>query len=110
MRSGTSEKCNANCHTAKAGKESQHPDHSTHVKKLNRVIGQLQGVQRMIEERAYCPNILIQTRAAAAALKAVELKILQTHLGNCVKGALRSTSESVSSKSLQEVVDLLRRY
>ena len=87
-----------------------HPDHSTHLKKLNRVIGQLQGVQRMIENRRYCPDILTQTRAAAAALKAVELKILQSHMESCVQTALKSRNAAGANEMLQEVVDLLQRF
>jgi CsoR family transcriptional regulator, copper-sensing transcriptional repressor len=85
---------------------SKHPDHSALVKKLNRVIGQVQGVQRMIEDNRYCPDILMQSRAAASALKAVELAILETHLRHCVKEAMSASNPSQADEKIRELLEL----
>ena len=89
---------------------STHPDHSVHVKKLNRVIGQLEGVKRMIEARRYCPDILTQTRAASSALKAVELAILEGHLSHCVTDALSSNNVTKSASKIEELLSIVKRF
>ena len=88
----------------------QHPDHAEHLKKLNRVIGQLEGIKRMIENRRYCPDILIQTRAAMAALRGVELNIFEKHLGHCVSDAMISEDPAASSTKISELVKLVKRF
>ena len=88
----------------------QHPDHATHIKKLNRVIGQLEGIKRMIEDRRYCPDILNQTRAAASALKSIEVTILETHLQHCVAEAMNSPSLSRASSKIDELVQIVKRF
>lgn len=90
--------------------QAVHPSHVAHLKRMNRVIGQLQGIKRMIEERRYCPDILTQTRAATAALHGIEMAILETHLGHCVKDAFESKSLNESSKKIAELVELVKRF
>jgi DNA-binding FrmR family transcriptional regulator len=65
------------------------PDHSAQLTRLKRIKGQIEGVQRMIENRRYCPEILVQTSAVRAALRSLEVAILRDHVGHCVKHALR---------------------
>ena len=48
--------------------------------RLRKIEGQVRGLQKMIEERRYCMDIVSQLRAAAGALKQVELDILESHL------------------------------
>lgn len=88
----------------------KHPDHSIHIIKLNRLIGQLEGVRRMIEERRYCPDILIQSRAAASALKNVELAIFETHLRHCVSEALNSPDGRKAAMKVEELVKVVGRF
>jgi DNA-binding FrmR family transcriptional regulator len=89
---------------------SGHPDHSDQIKKLNRVVGQIQGVQRMIEERRYCPDILVQTRAAASAIRSIEQTILEKHLKNCVTEALSESNPSKANAKIEELLDLFGRF
>lgn len=91
-------------------KESgQHPDHSGHLKRLNRVRGQLDGIQNMIEERRYCPDIVFQIRAAAKALQAMENEIMKTHVHGCVKTAIKSKDEKEISKKIDEIMNLVSK-
>jgi DNA-binding FrmR family transcriptional regulator len=83
--------------------DSPHPDHSKLITRLSRIEGQIGGVKRMIEERRYCLDILAQTRAAQAALKAVEAEVLNTHLAHCVKDALQSRDEAQIEQKLAEI-------
>lgn len=90
-------------------KEVVHPNHSAQLSRLNRVVGQLNGVKRMIEERRYCPEILTQMRAAAAALKSAELLILGTHLRHCVAEAVQARDSKEAEKKVEELVTLLEQ-
>jgi DNA-binding FrmR family transcriptional regulator len=57
------------------------------LKRLRRVEGQVRGLQRMVEEDAYCIDVLTQVSAATKALQAVALSLLEDHLGHCVADA-----------------------
>lgn len=89
---------------------SEHPDHCHNVKMLNRVIGQLEGVRRMIDEHSYCADILIQTRAAAAALKKIELTILKTHMNHCVADAFQEKTPAKANEKITELVKIMERF
>ncbi len=83
-----------------------HPDHSNEVVRLKRIKGQVDGIERMITERRYCPEILIQIRAATAALKTVERSILGKHLRACVKEAMSSHNEKEIDSKIDELMEL----
>ena len=59
------------------------------LKRLRRAEGQVRGLQRMIEEDAYCIDILTQVSAATKALETVALQLLDDHLSHCVPEAAR---------------------
>lgn len=87
--------------------ESSHPDHSIHVKRLNRVRGQIDGIERMIFEKRYCPEIITQLKAACAALTAVEAEIFKTHLRGCVKQAFTNPDEVGAERKINEIVNMV---
>ncbi len=87
--------------------QAVHPDHSAQLNRLNRVMGQLQGVKRMIEERRYCPEILTQVRAANAALRGVGTLMLGTHLRHCVAQALPAQDSDLAEVKIEELVSLV---
>ena len=93
---------------AKAG--HNHATHADQIKRLNRSIGQIQGIQRMITEERYCNDILIQMRAAVAALRAVELQVLKTHMRHCVLNAVKAKDIESSNKKVEEIIGLMERY
>ncbi|WP_295900463.1 metal-sensitive transcriptional regulator [uncultured Bdellovibrio sp.] len=86
-----------------------HPDHSAHIKRLNRVRGQLDGIEKMITERRYCPDIIFQIRAAEKALKAVESEIMKTHIHGCVKTAVKSKDSKEISTKIDEIMYLVNK-
>ncbi len=95
--------------TAKQTKAAKpHPDHVKNIGKLNRAIGQLNGVKSMIEERRYCVDIVTQLHAARAAIQGVEKAILETHIGHCVRAAAEKPKEA--DIKLAELNTLLKRY
>lgn len=87
--------------------ESGHPDHTVHLKRLNRVRGQIDGIERMILEKRYCPEIITQLKAACAALTAVEAEVFKTHLRGCVKQAFSSPDELGTERKINEIVKMV---
>ncbi len=90
-----------------AGGGAHHPDHSGHLVRLNRVKGQIEGIERMIVGRRYCPDIIAQLKAASSALKAIEAEVFKTHLRGCVKQALSAGDSFQSEEKIQEIVKLI---
>ena len=84
-----------------------HPDHATEITRLKRIKGQVEGVEKMILDRRYCPDIITQIRAAKAALGALEGSILKTHLRHCVKDALKTKDMFRAEEKIQEIIELL---
>ena len=68
--------------------------------RLNRIVGKLNGIGKMLDENRYCGDILMQTAAAESALQSFAYLILQEHMETCVveeigKGNLKVIEETV---------------
>ena len=87
---------------------SEHPCHHQELSRLNRISGQLEGIKKMIEDRRYCPEILVQIKAVRSALRSVENRILQTHIQSCVAQSFESSEER--NRKLAELSGLLARF
>lgn len=90
-------------------KAKQTPDHSADVKRLHRIIGQLEGIKKMIEDQRYCHDILVQTKAVSAALKALEASILGRHMNHCVASAFESKNKADSQKKIDELMEFFTK-
>lgn len=88
----------------------QHPSHKGQVSRINRAIGQLEAVKRMIDEEKYCVDIMSQLRAARNAIKTIELGVLETHMGACVTDVSCSKDEKLKTKRIGEIMGLLKKY
>ena len=66
--------------------------------RLRRIEGQVRGLQRMIDEDAYCIDVLTQVSAATRALEGVALLLLQEHLGHCVRDAINAGGPDADAK------------
>jgi CsoR family transcriptional regulator, copper-sensing transcriptional repressor len=66
--------------------------------RLRRVEGQVRGVQRMVEDDAYCIDVLTQISAVTKALQAVALELLDEHLAHCVADALTQGGDAAQDK------------
>jgi DNA-binding FrmR family transcriptional regulator len=62
-------------------------DKEAHLKRLRRIEGQVRGLQRMVEDEAYCIDILTQVSASTKALQSFALQLLEEHLRHCVAHA-----------------------
>ena len=85
------------------------PSHVDNLVALRRIEGQVRGVQRMIEERKYCIDILNQIYAVKGALGRVEEKILEKHFRNCVTEAVTGSSEKEKQQKMEEIFKLIHQ-
>lgn len=83
-------------------------DRAAYLTRLRRVEGQVRGIQRMVEEDAYCIDVLTQVAAATRALQGVALGLLEEHLRHCVVDAGRAGGEEFDAK-LAEASAAIRR-
>ncbi len=97
---------------------AQHPPHAMGIqeaakrdllRRLARVRGQVEGVQRMVEDERYCPDILQQCAAVHSALRGAEKVLLANHLEGCATHAMEQGGEA-AAQVREEIVDLLHRY
>ncbi|MES2985718.1 MAG: metal-sensitive transcriptional regulator [Patescibacteria group bacterium] len=68
--------------------------------RLKKIIGQIKGVEKMIEEDQYCINIITQTSAIKSAISSIEDMMLESHLDHCVtrdstKNRLKEIKEEI---------------
>jgi len=75
-------------------------------KRLNRAIGQLNGIKTMVEEDRYCVDVLIQLAAVEKAVQAISRIVLQDHLETCVVERIQQGDVEV----VDEVMDLIKRF
>ena len=85
-------------------------NHTTQLQRLRRIEGQIRGVIKMIENKRYCMDILQQTRAISAALKAVENNIMEDHMQSCVTTALKSNKKKEQANKIKEVIEVISKF
>jgi CsoR family transcriptional regulator, copper-sensing transcriptional repressor len=78
--------------------------------RLRRIEGQVQGLQRMLDNDAYCVDILLQISAVQGALEQVQKLLLGRHIESCVTDALRSGSRTDRQQKIDELLDVFARF
>ena len=78
------------------------------MNRLKRIEGQVRGLQRMLEEDAYCPDILTQASAANAALNSFCRELLAAHLRTCVTEDIRAGREDAIDELMGTLQKLMR--
>ncbi len=76
------------------------------LKRLKIVQGHLGGVIRMMEQDAYCIDVIRQIQAVEAALNKVSAAILENHLNSCVTTAIRGEDPAERERVLKEITDV----
>jgi len=84
-----------------------YPNHEEQLSRLSKIEGQLRGIRRMIEERRYCIDIVSQTKAVTAALKQVQMGVLEKHIHHCVAEAVTSGNPEQLNEKVNEMVKVL---
>lgn len=75
-------------------------------KRINRAIGQLNGVKAMLDENRYCGDVLTQLAAAESAIRRVSEILLSEHMQTCVVEEIRKGNDDV----VDEAMALMRRF
>ncbi|RAV31340.1 metal-sensitive transcriptional regulator [Corynebacterium heidelbergense] len=83
-------------------------DKARYSARLRRIEGQVRGLERMVEQEAYCIDILTQLAALQSALKGVGLALLEDHMNHCVVHAARAGDEQARQK-VEEVTAAVGR-
>lgn len=76
------------------------------INRLNRINGQINGINRMIENDAYCNDVLIQLSAVKNSIKSLSTHILENHLYTCITRDL----ENGDLDSIDELISLFKRF
>ncbi len=79
------------------------------VKRLARIEGQVGGLQRMVEDEAYCIDVLTQVAAVTKALEGVSLKLLADHTNHCVRDAVAAGGSEADDK-VDELLAAVERF
>ena len=78
--------------------------------RLRRIEGQVQGIQRMVEEDKSCVDVLLQLAAVQGAVEQVQKLLLGQHLEACVAEAVRTPSTRDRQRKMDELLDVFSRF
>lgn len=88
----------------------EYPSHKKTLDALKRIEGQVRGIQRMVEGKRYCVDILTQLSAVSSAVGSVQDNILNRHLDTCVTKAFAGESKLEKKNKIDEVIKLLKTF
>ena len=78
--------------------------------RLRRIEGQVGGLRRMLEDDAYCVDVLLQISAAQGALGKVGHILLESHIRHCVREAFASGDAGARDQKIDELMEVFSRY
>lgn len=94
------------CHQKKTERSSE--QQKKLLNRLRRIEGQVRGLQAMIENDAYCNDILIQSSAVNAAMNAFNKELLSNHIHTCVLRDIRDGKDEVVDELVATIQKLMR--
>ncbi|HWQ54185.1 MAG TPA: metal-sensitive transcriptional regulator [Bryobacteraceae bacterium] len=83
---------------------------AANLRRLRRLEGQVRGLQKMVEEDRYCPDIMIQISAAQEALRIVGRELMRNHLRNCVTKAVTEGPIDQANAMYDELLELIYKH
>lgn len=86
-------------------KERSEDEYKKLIHRLNRIEGQIRGIRGMVENSAYCTDILVQVSAVNAALNAFNKELLANHIRTCVTEDIREGKD----ETIDELVTILQK-
>ena len=89
-------------------KERSPEEHRKLVNRLSRIEGQIRGIKRMVEEDAYCIDILVQVAAANAALNSFNKELLSEHIKTCVTNDIKNGKEETVDELVATIQKLMK--
>ena len=75
---------------------------------MSRIEGQVRGIKKMVENNAYCPDILIQVSAVSAALNSFNKVLLANHIRTCVSEDIRAGKDETVDELVTTLQKLMR--
>ena len=78
------------------------------IHRLNRIEGQIRGIRGMVENNAYCADILVQSAAVNAAVNAFNKELLASHIRGCVTRDIRDGKDEVIDELLTTLQKLMK--
>ena len=90
------------CHKTKKRSEEEY---KRLIHRLNRIEGQVRGIRAMVENGAYCPDILVQSAAVSAAMNAFNRELLASHIRTCVTEDIRGGRD----EAVDELLDTMKK-
>ena len=99
------EKC---CHCSQRKKERSPAEYKKLIHRLNRIEGQIRGIRGMVENDAYCPDILVQSAAVNAAINAFNKELLASHIRSCVAQDIREGKDEVIDELVVTLQKLMK--
>ena len=66
-------------------------------------------IKKMIDNKRYCPDIMVQLKAVSSAVKSVETQILKTHLEHCIKDVFYQNNKLDQKDKINELLNLLKK-
>lgn len=86
-------------------KERSEAEYRSLINRLSRIEGQIRGIRSMVEQSAYCTDILVQVSAVNAALNAFNKELLANHIKTCVAEDIKNGKE----ETVDELVATLQK-
>ena len=96
------------CHTHERKKMRDEKEKRDLMNRLKRIEGQVRGLERMLEEDAYCPEILTQASAIHSALNSFCRVLLANHIRTCVSDDIRAGREETVDELMNTLQKLMK--
>lgn len=93
----------------KKREEYNHLDHSEEIKRLNRIVGQIDGIRKMLEEQRKLQDVLMQCKAIHSALKSVETRVLRAHLEAAMDEIVKLDKKKTRAEKLSGIEELFKQ-
>ena len=93
------------CHKTKHRSEEEY---KTLINRLSRIEGQVRGIRKMVENDAYCVDILTQVSAIQAALNGFNRELLSNHIRTCVMDDIRNGNDEIVDELVQTLQKLMK--
>lgn len=97
-----------NCPHCHKKKERSEVERRKLINRLSRISGQINGIKRMVENDAYCPDILVQAAAVNAALNSFNKELLAEHIRTCVADNIKSGNDEVINELVKTLQKLMK--
>ncbi len=78
------------------------------IRRLKLAEGQIRGIQKMLEEDAYCPDVLVQVSAVSAALNSFNRELLACHIRSCVAEDIREGKDEAIDEFVRTLQKLMK--